>query len=194
MDLVSRATAIVRAPHQEWTVIAAEPTGIVELYTDYIVILALIPLVGEFAQSLWIGQSTGASFRWAASGYVMSMIGVAVIAVLSSKLAPYFGGVDDLNQAFKLSGFSHTPAWLGGVFLLVPRITWLMVLFWLPAIACSLYALYLFYWGIPVLLQVPDRRRVAFVVTLIVAEAVAALVIQFALRLVFGDSVMLLIH
>jgi hypothetical protein len=189
MDMVSRATAIIGSPRQEWPVIAAEPTDIAELYSGYIVYLAGILFCGELIEYVvLLGFRLGAGIKFAVSGYIMTLVGVAVLAFLSSKLAPRFGGVEDVKQGFKLVAYSHTPGWLGGAFLIIPWIGWL------PLVACSLYGLYIFWLGIPVLLRIPDNRRVAFVVSLIVAEVIIALAIQFLLRLVFGPSLMLMIR
>jgi hypothetical protein len=189
MDMVSRATAIIGSPRQEWPVIAAEPTDIVELYSGYIIYLAGILFCGELIQYVvLLGMGLGTGIKFAVSGFIMSLVGIAVMAFLSSKLAPFFGGVEDLKQGFKLAAYSHTPAWLGGVFLIIPWIGWL------PAALCGLYGLYLFYLGIPPLLRVPDDRRIVYFVALIVAAILIAFVIQFALRLVFGNSLLLMMR
>jgi hypothetical protein len=186
MDIVSRARNIVMTPQAEWPVIAAEPVDVTELYTGYIVILAAIPLVCGLISQLVAGGPFGRVLMIAIVGYVLALINVAVIALLSSKLAPYFGGVDNTSQGFKLAAYAATAAWLGGVFLLLPWIGWLL------RVACGIYSLYLFYLGIPDLMQVPAARRVGFLVVLIIATIIVSWIIAILVLAVTGLPLLML--
>ena len=118
MDIVLRARNIVTTPRSEWPVIAAEPPDIAGL-SGYVAILAAIPLVAELISLIVMGIPIGGAIAVAVIWSVAFLIDVAVLAGVSSMLAPRFGGVDNLAQGFKLAAYSLTPFWLGGVFLLV---------------------------------------------------------------------------
>jgi hypothetical protein len=182
MDIVSRAQNIVRTPQSEWRVIADEPTAITALYTGYVVILAAVPLVAELLHLLFSGASVGAALVIPFTGYAMSMINVAVIAVIASKLAPRFGGVDDLAQGFKLAAYAATAAWLGGVFLLLPRVGWLLRL------ACSLYSVCVFYLGITELTRVPPERRILYFICVLLAAGVISVIIVNIVAALTGQA------
>jgi hypothetical protein len=187
MDVVSRARNIVMTPQAEWPVIAAEPLDVTELYTGYIVILAAIPLVAGLISQMVAGNPFGRVLMIAIVGYVLALINVAVIAAISSKLAPYFGGTDNISQGFKLAAYAATPVWLGGVFLLLP---WIGLI---ARVVCGIYGLYLFYLGIPELMQVPPARRVGFLIAVVIAAIIVTWIIALILLTVTGLP-MLLLH
>jgi hypothetical protein len=175
MDIVSRAGNLLRRPKREWSVIAAEPGDIVGLYTGYVAILAAVPLAAELIDFVSRGVPFGAALGIAVSGYCLALLDVAILACVASRLAPRFGGVRDLAQGFKLAGFGCTPAWLGGVFVLVPGIGSML------ALAATLYGIYVCYLGIADLTLVPAGRRTGyFLLVLAVTIAVAMLVTLMA--------------
>jgi Yip1 domain len=182
MDLVSRAINITRTPRNEWTVIAGEVTDIASLYTGYIIILAAIPLIAELLHLLILGLSIGIAIRIAVMSYFASLIDVAVVGFASQLLAPRFGGVGDRIQAFKLAAFGFTPSWLGGIFLLIPAIGWLLRLL------CSIYSIYVYYLGIDELMGVPAEQRLPYFALVIVLSIVIGIVIALIIALIFGLS------
>jgi hypothetical protein len=186
MDIVSRARNIVTTPQAEWPVIASEPADTVQLYTGYVVILAAIPLVFGLIHQLFGGLSFGRVVMIAVVGYVASLIDVAVVALLSSKLAPYFGGVDNTDQGFKLAAYGATAAWLGGIFLLLPWIGGILRLL------CGLYSIYLYWLGVPDLMAVPAERRLGFVIVVIIATIVVAWIIAIVLLSITGLPLLML--
>jgi hypothetical protein len=168
MTAMSHARNIISAPEAEWPVIAAEPADIAGLYTGYIAVLALIPLIAELIHLLFAGESFGVSLALVVSAYVMSLIDVAILAIISSKLAPMFDGVDDINQGFKLAAYAATPGWIGGIFLLVPWVGGLL------RFLCGIYGIYVYYRGISDLMRVPAERRIGYLVMVFVVIVLAA--------------------
>ena len=174
MDILARAGNMVRRPKGEWSLIAAEPGDIVRLYTRYVALLAALPLAAELIEFLRTGVPLGAALGIAVSGYCLALVDVAILAIVASRLAPRFGGVRDLRQGFKLAGFGCTPAWLGGVFVLVPGIGSML------ALAATCYGIYVCYLGIADLTLVPAGRRAGYfslvvVLTIAIATLVALL-------------------
>ncbi|HVH74774.1 MAG TPA: Yip1 family protein [Stellaceae bacterium] len=182
MELVSRARNMIQTPRSEWPVIAGEPADIGRLYADYVAILAAVPLFAELVRFLAAGLPIGAAIGIAVTGYVMALVNVAIIALVSTKLAPLFGGIDDREAAFKLAAFGYTAAWLGGVFLLLPAIGWLLQL------ACGIYSMYVYYLGIGELLRVPSERRVGFFAIVLVLTVIIAMIVAIVLGMLTGYS------
>ena len=129
MNLVDRVKNISLQPKQEWAVIETEATDTKTLYTTYAMILAAIPAVAGFIGGSIIGYSAfGISVRvpmvqgiaGMIVGYVLSLGGVYVLALIVDALAPNFGGTKNMNQALKLAVYSATASWLAGIFSMVP--------------------------------------------------------------------------
>jgi hypothetical protein len=182
MDLVSRARNMVSDPRGEWPVIAAEPDDITALYSSYVVILAGVPLIAELIRTFFVMRSFNFAVGAAVSGYVMALIGVAVLGFFSSKLAPVFGGTDELNQGFKLAAYAQTPAWLGGVFVLLPWIGGVL------ALIAALYSVYVFYLGIPDLTRVPARRRLGYILLVVLLTIIVSGAFEFLVGKLTGHT------
>jgi hypothetical protein len=157
MDLVARTKNILTTPKTEWPVIAGETTGTAELYTSYAMPLAAIgPLAIVLGRILSSARySFGGSIVLAIVSFVLSLVAVYVLAMIVAKIAPSFGGKDDMAQALKLVVYSYTASWLGAVFNLIPAISLLGVI-------ASLYGLYLLYRGTVPLMSVPKERSAGY--------------------------------
>jgi len=174
INIKDRAQNIIMTPDTEWGVIEAEPTTVVDIYREYILILAAIPPVARFLRGLMFGYHVGpgpnvhfgafSGLLGAIAAYVFSLVMIYVISLAVSYLAPNFGGVRDDLQAFKLTAYAYTPAWLAGVFTLIPGLGFLGVL--------GLYGLYLFYLGAPRFVKVPRERAMAFTAVIVVVTIV----------------------
>src|SRR5260221_9470816 len=87
----------------------------------------------------------------ALASYALGLAGVAVMALVASRLAAMFEGEQDIVQAFKLVAYAATPGWIGGLFRLVPGLAVLSMLM-------SLYSIYLIYTGAQAVMAVPQDR------------------------------------
>lgn len=178
-DLVTRVKNILLQPKTEWERIARETPTIKALYLGYVAILAAIPAI-----CAWIGMSlvginvlgmhyripVGSGLAHAVVAYVLTLVGVFVLALIIDALAPTFGGQRDRLQALKVAAYSGTPGWLAGVLLLVPTLGILRII-------ASLYGLYLLYLGLPHLMKSPQDKAVGYTVLVIVAAIVIFIVI-----------------
>ncbi len=179
MDIVSRVKNILLDPQNEWRVIAGEPDQPSEILKNYVAIVAAIPVVCSFIGASIIGVGpyrTGifAGLIAAIVHYLLTLIGVYVIAFIIDALAPTFGGTKNFNSAFKIAAYAPTASWVAGVFALLPVLSVLMIL--------GLYSLYLFYIGLPFLMRTPPERAIAYVLAVIVC-AIIVWVLIFSLPL-----------
>ena len=91
------------------------------------------------------------------------------------KLAPNFRSSGSTAQALKLVAYASTPVWVAGVFYLVLVLAPL-------ALFAALYAVYLFYLGVPVLMKTPPDKVVPFMVV----AALVIIVLNVVLRAIVG--------
>ena len=162
MDLVTRVKNILTSPKTEWSAIAGESTDTGALYGGYVAPLAAIPPVATIIGNLlFSGAMTfGQSVTFGIVQFVMALVGVYVLGLIASKIAPSFGGKDDLAQGLKLVAYAYTAAWVAGVFGLIPALALLSLL-------GGLYSLYLLYAGAPVMMSVPEGRSVGYTAVVI---------------------------
>ena len=180
MNLVDRAKNIILRPKEEWQVIDTETTDIPSLYKSYIVPLAAIPVIcGLIGMSLvGVPMPFGGTYHMpfgpalgaAVARYVLTLVGVYIVALIVNVLAPSFSGEKNLVQALKVTAYAYTPAWLAGIFLLIP---WLGIL----GLLASLYGLYLLYLGLPVLMKSPPDRALGYTAIVVISAIVVFLII-----------------
>src|SRR5207302_1399381 len=91
--------------------------------------------VGPYRTGIVVG------FIAAVIHYLLTLIGVFVVAFIIDTLAEMFGGRKNFASAFKVAAYAPTAAWVAGVFALLPVLSILTIL--------GLYSLYLFYLGLP---------------------------------------------
>lgn len=178
MDIIERVKSILFQPTPTWATIEAEPADVAGLYTRYLMVLAAIPAVCGFIGMSLIGMGAfGVSLRVPVVAglanmvvsYVLSLVGVFVLALIVDALAPRFGGQKSSIQALKLAVYASTAAMLGGVFSLLPSLAMLGLL-------AALYSIYLLYVGLPVLMKNPPERTLAYTAVVLVAAIVMGLV------------------
>jgi len=189
MNIVERVKKILLEPKKEWEVIARETTSTAELYKGYIMPLAAIGPVASIIGMSIVGMSLpmAGTFRLPFSSavgsavvqYVLSLVGVYVVAMVIDFLAPTFSAEKNRDQALKLAAYSYTAGWLAGIFAIIPSLGFLMIL--------GLYGLYLLYTGIPVLMKAPQEKALGYTATVVIAAIVIALIIGWASHLFFSS-------
>lgn len=179
MNLVQRVQDILLRPKRTWPEIAAEPTDTATLYRDYLLILAAIPAVAGFIGLSIIGAGVfGVRFRvpivsglvQAIVSYVLSLVMVYVLALIVDALAPSFGGRRSPIQALKLVAYASTAGFVGGIFGLLPSLAVLGAL-------VGLYSVYLFYVGVPVLMECPAEKALVYTVVFALCAILASVVL-----------------
>jgi len=179
MDLVARAKSILTTPKTEWPVIATEASDTASLYTGYIAPLAAIgPVALLISMTVFMGLGTAVSL--AIGLFVSNLVGVFIMALVVSKLAPSFGGRDDIGQALKLVAYSHTPAWVASALLLFPPLALLVLL-------AALYGIYLYYLGAPATVGVPQEKAAIYTLVSAVVVVIVSIVLRYLLALIVGE-------
>jgi hypothetical protein len=166
MNAGERVKAILLTPKTEWLVIEAEPGDAAYLIKNYVAILAAIAVIAGVIGAFLIGfeeataGTIGASIFITIIAYVMAFVISYIVALIADGLAPACGGSKNFENALKLTVYSYTPAWLAGIFMMIPWLAFLSVL--------GLYAVYLFWTGAPVLMKIPQEEARGYTAAVVV--------------------------
>lgn len=189
--IIKRVVAIITKPNDEWGNIKNESMTIADMFVKYAIILAAIPAIAGFLGNLLIGRSVLGftiripffrSFAWALVMYVLSLVGVYVLAFIIDVLAPSFGSQKDLVNSMKVAVFASTAVWVAGILYIVPALSILVLI-------AGLYSLYLLFLGIKIVKNPPqDKAAGYFVVVIIVSIIVNFLIGVIASVVAFGSA------
>ena len=188
MNIVQRVKDIILKPTDTWAEIKAEQVTIKELYTSYAMLLAAIPPIASFIGLSLLGVSVLAfSYRvplgWGIShalvSYILSLVGLYVVGLIIDALAPSFGSKKNQVNAMKVAVFSWTPSWIAGILMIIPALSPVAMLL-------SLYSLYLFYLGLPILMDTPKDKALGYFIVTIVISIVIFIIIGILSRSLFG--------
>ncbi len=185
MSLQTRVIAILTKPADEWRTIAAEPATVEGLIRNYAAPLAAISAVAQFIGFSLIGVSVPfagtirvglvRSLGNAVVSWAFALLAAWIAAFVVEKLAPTFQSKGDTTQALKLVVYSMTPVWVAGVLNLVPVLAVLTIF-------AALYAVYLFYLGLPPLMSTPSDKVIPYMVV----SALVIIVVSIVLGAITG--------
>ncbi len=184
-NLIDRAKAIILKPVEEWPKIATETDSQGDILRSYVVPLAAIgPVAGLIGGQIFGYGALFVSYRpsivsslvTALLSFVLTIVGVFVLAAIADWLAPKFEGQSNRQNAFKLVAYGGTAAWLAGVFSLVPMLAVFGLL--------GLYSIYLFYTGVGPMMAVPEAKRIGYTVVTFVVAAVLYWIVALAVGMV----------
>ncbi len=194
MNLFDRAKNILITPKTEWEVIKNEQTYVSDLFTKYVLILALIPAVAGFIGQSLVGISLGpfGSYKMPVERgllylvlyYAMTVGAVYLLAFIVDALAPSFGSQKDMIASLKVVVFSYTAAWVAGIFQIFPLLGFLGVI-------GGLYGLYLLYLGLKIVKETPQDKLVGYFIVIIIVTIVVYFVIgMIVTAIAFGGMMM----
>ncbi|MDP4230228.1 MAG: Yip1 family protein [Bacteroidota bacterium] len=164
MSLVDRAKNIIITPKTEWAVIAGEEANASAIYTGYVLPFLIVDAVFAFIGHAFIwgfGHYGDFAMRWGIYNAVLIVVGgtlgVWLTAMVVNALAPSFGSEKNMGRAMQLVAYSYTPAWVGGLLMILPMIGWIGSLF-------GLYGIYLIYLGLPHIMKTPADKVITYMV------------------------------
>lgn len=171
------ALGMLLHPQASWEAIEAEPPERRGLLVGYVAPLAAVPAICGVAGPLMFGfnianigvhMSTLGLVMGGAAGWLATLVGVYLLALFVSAIAPRFGGEHGRGRALKLVAYAGTALWIGGLAQLYPNLGILV------GVLAGLYSLYALYLGLPRLMRIPEDRRLnAFAVVLLALLALA---------------------
>ena len=173
---VQRAVRLILSPDEEWRAIAREPQEPWLLLGSFVLPLACIP-AGAWSLSLsLLGREDGRSGERVTVGlaqivlgglsvWAYSVLSVLMLASSTYILAPLFVDMRDWARALKVGAFSAAPVLLGGIILVVPEVSYAILLL-------AFHSCYLMYVGLQRVLHVKERNA---------AECVALCIVMFTI-------------
>jgi hypothetical protein len=189
MSLQTRVVNIITKPEAEWRVIAAEPADVAGLIRDYAVPLSAIPAVCRFIGMSIVGINVpflgmmrigiARGLAGAIVSWVLSLVGLWIAALIVEKLAPTFQSKSSPVQAMKLVVYAMTPVWVAGVLNLVPALGVLVLL-------AALYAIYLFYLGLPPVMGTPNDKVLPYMAVSAIVVIVVSMVLGVIAAAIVG--------
>lgn len=180
MNLIERAKNILLQPKTEWERISTEATSAGGLYKNYIAPLAAIGPVASIIGMSVVGITLPfmGAFRvpitsaiaQALTSYVLTLVGVFIIALIIDALAPAFGAEKNQMQALKVATYASTPSWIAGIVMVLPMLGFI-------ALLAALYGLYLLYLGLPLLMKAPQEKAIGYTVVVVIVAIVVMMMI-----------------
>lgn len=183
--LIERVKRILVSPKTEWPVIAAEPRTARDIYFGYVAPLAAIGVIASFIGTTMFGVSVPLlgtirtpivpALVGAILHYLLTFLGVFVVAMIVDALAPTFGGQKDPVRALKVTAYSFTASWVAAIVTIIP-------LLGIIAVIAGLYGLYLLYLGLPVLMRNPEDKSIGYTIVVVICT----IVVMFIITIVTG--------
>ena len=191
MDIISRVKNILLTPKAEWQTIEAENAPHMKVFTTYVALLALIPAIAAFIGYGLIGYSVmghhfgsiGFGLRQAIMQYIMMLGGTYFTAFVINALAENFGATKNFDKAYSLIAYAYTPAFIGGIFLIIPAISWI-------AFLAELYSLYLLYVGLQPMMKQPAEKTLSYFIISLIVMVVVVVVLSILLSLILLRGMM----
>jgi len=174
--LFARVKSILLSPSAEWPVVAAETSSAGAIYLGYVAPLVAIGVIATLIGHSMIGipilgrVGIVAGLAHAILSFLLSFLGVFLIALIVDLLATSFGGQRDSLAALKVTVYSFTPGWVAGVLNLIPMLGIL-------GIIAAFYGLYLLYLGLPVLMRCPQEKSIGYTIVTVLCAIVMWVVI-----------------
>lgn len=179
--LIGRVLDVLLRPRTTWPVIAAEQAPATQLVIGYVMPLAAIQALVSFVRVSVIGvrlpfdtverTPVVQGLFSTVLAFGLALAGVFVLALIVNVLAPTFKGTRDSNRALKIVAYAMTPAWLGALFGLLPALGTLL------GLLATLYAIYLLYLGLPVLMQSPQDKAVPYTAAVVACSIVLGILL-----------------
>jgi hypothetical protein len=183
-EILDRVKAILLKPVDTWPVIKSEAKTEKQIYTEYVMILAAVPLVAGFLGQWLFGYGLPffRGISWMVVAYALSLVGVFVMAKIVDALAPSFQGQKSGVNSLKLVAYSMTASWVIGVVAIIPSLAPLQIL--------GLYSIYLFYVGLPHLMECPADKTLVYTIAVLIIGIVVFAIIGAISASIVGLSMM----
>jgi hypothetical protein len=179
MALLDRVKNILLTPKTEWPKVAEEVETTQSIYVGYVMILAAIGPIATVLRGGVVAMTVGAVT------YAITLVVIYLLALIIDALAPNFGGEKNFIQSLKLIAYSHTVAWVAGIFHLLPFLGGVI------GLLAAIYAFYTFYLGAPVLKKCTEDKAVAYtIVVALCAIVLGALITGSIMSVIVGGAAM----
>ena len=187
------AFGLLTRPRTEWAAIRARRHGVARSFLLHTAVFALVPAVCGYIGTTRTGWQIGtgdvvrltaeSALRIAVLSYLAMLAATFCIAWMIHWMSRTYGANQPLGQCYALATYTATPLFIVGVMQLQP-ILWLNLVVGLPVLG---YTVYLFYTGVPVMMEIPEERGFLFS-SAVMAFGLVALVALLAISVLLWSS------
>lgn len=180
-------------PKAGWAGIHARRYGVVGVLLGHTMIFALIPAVAGYIGTTMVGWQVaggevvritpGSAARIAVLYYFAMIVVVGSVGWMIHWMGKTYGADQPLSQCMVLATFTATPLFLVGIMQAYP-VLWLNLVVGLPALA---FTTYLFYTGVPIMMEIPEERGFLFS-SAVLAFGLVALVAVLAVTVILWGT------
>ena len=165
---IRHAFGLLAHPRAEWEAIRGRRYGVVHSLFVHTAIFALVPAVAGYLGTTRTGWQIGAggvvrlteasALRIAVLYYLAMVAATFSVAWVIHWMSRTYGASQPLGQCYALATYTATPLFLAGAMHLQP-ILWLNLLVGLPVLG---YTVFIFYTGVPTMMEIPEERGFLF--------------------------------
>ena len=187
------AFGLLARPRAEWQAIHDRRYGVARSFLAHTAIFALIPAVSGYVGTTRTGWQIGAgdvvrlteasALRIALLYYLAMVAATFSVAWMTHWMSRTYGASQPLGQCYALATYTATPLFLVGAMHLQP-ILWLNLVIGLPALG---YTIFIFYTGVPAMMEIPEERGFLFA-SAVMAFGLVALVATLAATVLLWSS------
>jgi len=187
--IIERVKQIVLKPRETWETISREEITVSGLLKEYLLPLVAVLTIADFLGKWIVGIripfagvyrfSFGASLLNAILEYVLIIAGIWASGMVISLLAPNFGSTRDDVKGFKVAVYTYTPLLVAGICLIIPSLAPLVTL-------AGLYGLYLLYIGLPIVMDTPKEKSLAYTIVVVVVIILVYVIVSSITGAVLG--------
>jgi hypothetical protein len=173
-----QAILLMILPSHEWRVIRDSTVSINVLLYNYAFPIIIFSALGKTIGSIFSIQSYW-GFSWFmllfplynfVSWVVISFLIIFFSAILLDRLAPGFGAQHNLVNSYKLVVYAYTPLLIATFFVYLHPILRLLIPLGMYVFAA--YTLYILWYGVHELYNIPLEKRIGFILLVILIEVV----------------------
>jgi hypothetical protein len=184
--IINRAKNILLTPKNIWPLLATERAPHAQVLNSWVLPLAVLSSLAALIGYGIVGYSAdGVRIVSMKSGFIHALLqllttigGAYITALVINTLAEKFSSEKNLDQSFALVAYAYTPAWLGGIFQIIPALSFIGLL-------AGLYGLYLLYIGLPFMLKTPQEKNTSYFVVAMLCTIGVYIAISIVLGAVF---------
>lgn len=186
--LIEMIKQLILKPKQTWQDIQSDSLTTQDILKKYLILAVSIPAAATFVGRWIVGiripfygvhrLSFFASLFTAVLEYSLILIGIWGAGKVIQFLAEKFESSTHEINAYKLIVFSFLPYLAAGIIYLIPSLGTLVALM-------GLYCLFIFYLGIPVIMETPEERVLPFSIVSILV----VLIIYFIISVITGTII-----
>ena len=187
------ALGLLVRPRVEWAAIHDRRYGVARSLFTHTAVFAVIPAIAGYVGTTRTGWQIGAgdvvrlteasALRIAILYYLAMVATTFSVAWVIHWMSRTYGASQPLGQCYALATYTATPLFLAGAMHLQP-ILWLNLLVGLPVLG---YTVFIFYTGVPAMMEIPQERGFLFSCA-VMAFGLVALVALLAISVLLWSS------